>query len=630
MSGRETNISFTWQEEQLSECHLILDEQAPSEFLNKVIQEVGRRAKEAMRVEVPFDVLLQKAKIKKDVWWQGSTASGIDVPLGPTGARKVQKLTLGQGMAHHGLIVGRTGSGKTNLMHVIITTLGLVYSPQEMELYLVDFKKGVGFKSYADEQLPHAKVIAIESEREFGLSVLQGLDAEMTRRGEVFRRAGVDSISEYRDKTGERLPRILLVADEFQEFFIENDSINNESSVLIHRLVTQGRGFGMHLLLGTQTLAGPQGLRKGTTDQMAIRIALQCSEADSRMILADDNPAARLLSRPGEAIYNAASGMVEGNNRFQVALFTDEDKTRYLKAIRSMASTQGISSKPVVFEGYESARLDECQPLYECARGKGSIKPGAGADAWVGEPVALRPPLAARFRKQSGSHLLVATTDEMEGLGVASAAMLSLAAQHRETEAQFVIVDFATQDLPWVESLKSLADALPHVFDVVRRRELPELLRGLVEEVETRLSSDARKTCSKYVFILGLHRATDLRLNDDGYADSESSHNLAKLIVEGPEAGFHLIAWTDPRSSIEKTLESKTLREFGMRIAGEMSEENSRRLLDSAAAAKLDKPHRMIFCDQDRPGALEKFRPYALPDEAWLRQFVSAINEREK
>ena len=64
-----------------------------------------------------------------------------------------------------------------------------------MQLYLIDFKKGVEFKPYAAHQLPHARVIAIESEREFGLSVLQGLDAELKRRGDLFRKAGVDGIA---------------------------------------------------------------------------------------------------------------------------------------------------------------------------------------------------------------------------------------------------------------------------------------------------------------------------------------------------------------------------------------------------------------------------------------------------
>src|SRR5262249_37806095 len=189
--------------------------------------------------------------------------------------------------------------------------------PDEVELYLVDFKKGVEFKSYASRGLPHARVVAIESEREFGLSVLQRLDTELRQRGELFRRAGVQDLASYR-RSGRRMPRVLLVVDEFQEFFVEDDRLAQDAAGLLDRLVRQGRAFGLHVLLGSQTLGGAFSLARSTIDQMAVRIALQCSEADAMLILSSDNSAASLLSRPGQAIYNDANGLAEGNNPFQV------------------------------------------------------------------------------------------------------------------------------------------------------------------------------------------------------------------------------------------------------------------------------------------------------------------------
>ncbi len=92
---------------------------------------------------------------------------------------------LGKGTSQHVLIAGKTGSGKSTLLHALITNGALRYSPDELELYLIDFKKGVEFKVYAAMELPHARVIAVESEREFGLSVLQRLDVELKERGEI-------------------------------------------------------------------------------------------------------------------------------------------------------------------------------------------------------------------------------------------------------------------------------------------------------------------------------------------------------------------------------------------------------------------------------------------------------------
>src|SRR5204863_287672 len=133
-------------------------------------------------------------------WWHGSSSKGLQVPLGRSGATGRQMLTLGQGTSQHALIAGKTGSGKSTLLHVLIMQLALRYSPDEVELYLVDFKKGVEFKTYAAHQLPHARVVAVESEREFGLSVLQRLDAELVERGERFRHAGVNDLASYRNE----------------------------------------------------------------------------------------------------------------------------------------------------------------------------------------------------------------------------------------------------------------------------------------------------------------------------------------------------------------------------------------------------------------------------------------------
>ena len=80
-------------------------------------------------------------------------------------------------------------------------------------MYLIDFKKGVEFKTYATYKLPHARVVAIESEREFGLSVLQRLDVELKRRGDIYRDLGVQDVAGYRAATGKFMPRVLLIVD---------------------------------------------------------------------------------------------------------------------------------------------------------------------------------------------------------------------------------------------------------------------------------------------------------------------------------------------------------------------------------------------------------------------------------
>src|SRR5262249_34286068 len=165
-------------------------------------------------IEVPFSAL---APAFAD-WWKADSRSLVRVPLGRAGANRRQYLELGKGTSQHVLIAGKTGSGKSTLLHALIANLALQYSPDEVEVSLVDFKKGVEFKTYVTHELPHARVIAIESEREFGLSVVQRLDVELKRRGEQFRDLNVHDLASARAADPKaHLPRILLPIHELQD-----------------------------------------------------------------------------------------------------------------------------------------------------------------------------------------------------------------------------------------------------------------------------------------------------------------------------------------------------------------------------------------------------------------------------
>ncbi|MFO0806968.1 MAG: FtsK/SpoIIIE domain-containing protein, partial [Gemmataceae bacterium] len=388
--------------------------------LAKLVQRVGQAGKDAVRVEVPFDYIAPKPS----EYWTASAAKSFDIPVGRAGATRRQVFSLGRGTAQHALIAGKTGSGKSTLLHALITNLGLMYSPDEAELYLVDFKEGVEFQWYATYRLPHARVVAIQSEREFGLSVLQRLDGILRERGEKFRDAGCNDLAGYREaKPNEKTPRILLVVDEFQMFFVEDDKLAQEAALLLDRLVRQGRAFGMHVLLGSQTLGGAYSLARSTIDQMAVRVALQCSDADAQMILSKDNNAARLLSRPGEAIYNDQNGLVEGNDPFQVVWLSEEKREELLKGLGERAA--GKYPPPLVFEGNSAADPARNPALVRALESPEEKKVPL---AWLGDPVAIKEPTVAAFRPQGAANLLLLGQNEDAARGLFAASLLGLAA----------------------------------------------------------------------------------------------------------------------------------------------------------------------------------------------------------
>ena len=622
-SRRAEGSFFVWKSHPYGELWRLRCDPAPAqEVLSTIIARTGELAQEGMRVEVPFEKLLQMASIEQPRWSETSTARAIEVPLGPTGARRTQQLTLGLGTAHHGLIVGRTGSGKSNLMHVMITALAWKYSPNEIQLYLIDFKKGVEFQPYATALLPHALAIAVESEREFALSVIERLDEEMSLRDPQFKSAGVNNIVAFREaKPDVIMPRVLLLIDEFQELFREEDALSRKAAQLLNKIVLQGRSFGIHVILGTQTLKRAMDLTSATFDQMAVRIALQCSDADSRLILADDNPAARLLSRPGEAIYNNSAGLLEGNNLFQVARFEDRDRPQWLETIRGLAVAAANGQdvpEPIVFEGRQDADLPRCRPLVDSLRRDTWPTGTKGIDLYLGEPIAIRPPVAARLRRQSGSNLLIITRNENEGVGMAVSSAASLLLALPPGGVRLGLINFATADDPSAAFAPLLAELFPDRVSVCsRQRDVAGMLDQIALLARGR-SEGAAASETFVLFLIGLHRVKALRENaedEDGLRPVEA---LRTILKEGPEGGVHTIAWCDTWPNARTHLDDRLHGEFSQRVGGIMNGDDSRWFLDDEAAARLD-DHRCLYYDEDRPGQLVKFRPYALPDQEWLR-----------
>lgn len=637
-----TGESFIIRESSFQDWIVDFDLAPSPELATRIKEGVGSMAKDASRVEVPYGRLLQLAGLNEGHDWTESTARKIEVPLGPEGARKARPLTFGEGTAHHGLIVGKTGSGKSNLLHIIISTLALKYSPQELQLYLIDFKQGVEFKPYAEHQLPHAFAVAVESEREFALSVMERLDQELKQRGELFRSVGAANIAEYRAKAetkGESLPRIILIVDEFQEFFREDDDLSRRVSGILNQLVLQGRSNGLHVLLGTQSLANVHGVSRGTFDQMGVRIALQCSEADSRLILADDNPAARLLSRPGEAIYNDQGGLIEGNKPFQVAMFSEDEREAVLAGIRNKAIMVAEEEKkdvntPIVFAGNELAHIETSKAIKSLMDGSQVTAESKTLNLWIGEPVAIRPTICARLTRQSGSHMLIISRHEEEASGMALAALLSALSQRKADDVRVVIANFLTPETAPADLVAELSSLFRYPIKVLtKQRDLAAEVRCLADESKRR-GENASNAPTTLVFLLGLQRMKTLREDDDSqtYEDISDlpSSFFAQLVKDGPESGVHIIATCDTVGNASRSFERRLMNQVGLRVAAVMPEPDSNSFLDSPTAAKLDKPHRAIFFDESRPGLLEKFIPFGLPKREFLEKMAAHLQSREE
>jgi hypothetical protein len=631
---------FRWLYPAFERLPLTLDKPPIADRFNDVIRAAGRAAKDSMKVEVPFE---QVAPTEAD-YWKGDSGRELVVPIGRAGARRLQPVRLGRGTSQHLLVAGKTGSGKSTFLHGFITNAALMYSPDQLEFYLIDFKKGVEFKTYATHHLPHARVIAIESEREFGLSVLERLDGELRRRGEMFRAAGVQDLPDFRKARAEvPMPRVLFIVDEFQELFVEDDKLAQDAGLLLDRLVRQGRAFGIHVLLGSQTLSGAYSLARSTMGQMAVRVALQCSEADAHLILSDErNEAARFLSRPGEAIYNDQNGLLAGNHPFQVVWLPESQRVDYLRQIEAKSNASAAGKREtIVFEGDQAADPANNLQLREMLEHGPSGAKGMAQKAWIGSAVAIKEPTYGSFGRHSGSNLLMVGAWEESALGVMTNAVIALAAQNPvvgdskgddKAQSQFYILDGTRPESPEIGTWQRIADALPHKIQVGGLRETARMINEIATELARREAAAEEDAPPIYLVIFNGGRFRDLRRGEDDFSFSSDrdkppspDKQWAEILRNGPAWGVHTLLWCDTYNNVSRLLDRMALREFEMRIAFQMSAADSASFLDNPAATKL-RQHRGLLASED-VGTLEKFRPYGIPTDEWLAKVRNAMTK---
>ncbi len=628
----------TWEGMTLS-----LDAPPSAERTTQLLQQIGKDSTDSYRVEMPFaEVAPEDSEL-----WSLDTTNELRVPVGRTGATKLQYLALGQGTRQHGLVAGKTGSGKSTLFHVIITNLALWCSPEQVEFYLVDFKKGVEFKTYATHKLPHARVIAIESDREFGLSVLQRVDEELKRRGDLFRKLGAQNVAGYKNAGGtEPMPRVLLLIDEFQELFVEDDRVSQGAALLLDRIVRQGRAFGIHVLLGSQTLGGAYSLARATIGQMVVRIALQCNEADAYLIMNEDNPAPRLLSRPGEAIYNDEGGAIQGNSPFQVVWLPDQVRDEWLAKVQAVAERRpparldatNLSQpavpeagaprrEPIVFEGNAPASVGD-NPLLRSLLEADSLQTTSSPRVWLGAPNSIKGPTEAMLRRQTGSHLLIVGQREEAALGMLGIGLISLAAQLPKVGARFLVFDCSAPDSAEAKFLEQIVALIPQETKLVRAGDVEEVMTALAAEQQTR--ADQSGGIQTFLFVHGLQRNKKLKFDEEMSFSLDASSGahpgllFNKLITEGAGLGFHVIATCDSYNNVMRFLSRKAVSEFEMRVVFQMSSNDSASLIESPQANDLGLHRAILFNGQE--GWTETFRPYALPDSAWISAAGQALS----
>lgn len=521
----------------------------------------------------------------KTLWAYRTGRERLRVPIGLFDDQSTAYLDIkemGQhGMGPHGVLVGATGSGKSEVLRTLVLSLALSHSPDQLNFVLVDFKGGATFAGM--EGMPHISSIITNLGREASLvnRMEDALEGEINRRQELLRDAGnLANITEYEEarvhggrKDLQPLPSLVVLVDEFSELLKAKPDIV-QSFV---RIGAVGRSLGIHLLIASQRLE--QGKLRGLDEHLSYRIGLKTfSAAESRAVLGIPD-AYELPSLPGIGYLKSPDGTI---TRFRASYVSgvpqglSGETTTFQYAVEQMRG-HGTPAHVVWLPPLVTPNsLDELMPDLTVTKEYGLISPSWRKRGTLIAPCALedRPreqkrEVMALDLSGAGGHAAIVGGPLSGKSMMLRSVVASLALTHSPLEVQFYVIDCGGGTFTPMEQLE-------HISGVASGNE-EEKIRRTLAEVSGII--DAREAFFKQQRIDGMDTYRRRRAAgevDDGYGDvfliidgwgvfrgehEEMESTVRQIVARGLTFGVHVLLsanrWMEIRPNISDLIGTK-------------------------------------------------------------------------
>ena len=499
-------------------------------------------------------------------------AAGLSIPIG-VGSEGPVSLDLDRD-GPHALVAGTTGSGKSELLQTLVASLTWHLSPERVNLLLIDYKGGAAFKDCAE--LPHSVGLVTDLDAQLSHRALVSLDAELKRRERVLRDAGARDVIELEQRGGERLPRLVLMIDEFAALVKELPAFVDG----VIDLAQRGRSLGIHLVLATQRPAGVinDAIRANTNLRIALRVA---DEPDSSDVVGTTEAAHIPRTLPGRAVLRRGHGELEhlqsafsgapigsGPGRVVVrdlAVDAPLDQATQAAMETQLHAAVAAIRAAAAQRGIQPARSPWLPPLPTVLRLNDLVSRGGNEGAPFG--LVDRPERqqqdVARLDPSVGGGLLVYGAAGAGKTTLLRTVAGSLASKSGPAELHMYGLDFGDG------GLRSLA-VLPHCGDIVPGDEhdrVERLIAMLRDEIERRKRSGSQATSALWLVMLdgyeGFNAAFE-RVNMGELVDL-----LPRLVADGRGVGIHFALTAERRAAIPSALAAMFSTRVILRMADE-------------------------------------------------------------
>ena len=452
----------------------------------------------------------------------------------------------------HCFIIGQSGTGKSVFLHDVIIGAMSKYSPDELELYLMDFKiGGVEFNRYKNEK--HVKALLVDnSDIQITLEILRDISNKMRERGKMLRDSGVSNIVEYNQlNPDKKMPRIVFIADECHVMFPTMNSkevkLYREISEILSKIAKEGRSQGVHLVLATQTIAQAE-IPSEVINNISDFYLLKCASGDSERLVSGSSETTGQL-KTGQVLHHD----IDNDVVFKSTYLPTKEAFELIKKIND--KTKAFKNDQFYFVGSQIFEIDD--EVKSLLAKKTSIAFGRSIDTKM-EPVII--PLRNEY---ADNVMLFGINDEEQVSRTAMASIQSLRISNQDVKIK-VINCLPTDQKKTIKMLKNLeSNGELELLD-------PSTCGAELQSIATSIKN--RDVEQMVLYILGQERFRELRMDmeiatekptteadDFGFDSSmfsgggesdDAAFNSYQKVIEyilknGAEVGVHVILQID-------------------------------------------------------------------------------------